>query len=611
MKKEFLLLLLTVLSVTGLQAQVKQINSNKSLDFNYPLSSTKAVYLSATDQTLWVTDGTLAGTLQLSPAIKYSGALGSTSFLNGKLIFAGTTLATGTELYITDGTPAGTSLVKDINTGAASSAPDGDAAVLNGFIYFTAVTATEGRELWRTDGTSSGTTLVKDIIPGPTGSNAIDSFNLFVNGNYILFAASTPSNGVELYKSDGTSGGTNLLLDINTANAGKDSSSPRSFYNINNKVIFAATDATHGDEIWVTDGTAGGTQLLNDINPGMGSSTKIELFPGFSSSIFSFFHTFNNEAYFNAYNGVSAGQVWKTDGIPGNTTLLKDIIPGPSVIPPLFLLINAIDLPGKFIFPVSDLASRNELWESDGTIANTQLFKSFDGGEIPFLFPAYNFYAPSLNQQQVLFQGNKFFFEAKTAADGRELWISDGTLANTQIVKDIKTGTGDGLPGSNISYTYTSGALYFPGDNTTNGVELWKSDGTSGGTTLVADIVTGATGSDTRLDFFIINNKVVFGADNGDNATETDLYAVDGIFTPLPVKLLDFTITLKLTDAVLNWRTSQEINSKDYTIQRSFDGRNFESIGTVSAPAIPPPAMPILLLMQVLSTAVKVLFITD
>ncbi len=583
MKKKFLLPLFTVFGVIGLQAQVTQINSNKSLELEYPLSNTKTIFSSQEDQTVWVTDGTLAGTIQLSADITLVESMGSTAFFNGTFIFAGATVATGTEVYITDGTVAGTKLLKDINTGAASSDPDGNSVILNGFLYFTAVTAAEGRELWRTNGTLAGTTLVKDIVPGTAGSNDVNNYELFSNGTYLLFAASTPSNGVELWKSDGTGGGTAMLKDINTANAGADSSNPRSFYTINGTVVFFAKDVTNGEEIWVTNGTTGGTQLLDDINPGPGSSTGYEFFPGFNQPIFNLFHSFNNNAYFNAFDGTSTGKVFKTDGT--NVSPLKDIIPGLSVTPSLIFLTGAINLPGKFIFPVTDLGTRFELWESDGTPANTKLFKSFDGGEVPILFPAYNYnLITSVSQEipQVLFQGNKFFFIAKTAAEGRELWISDGTLANTQMVTDINTGIPDGIPASNISYTYTSSALYFPGDNTTNGVELWKSDGTPGGTSMVADIVTGTTGSDTQLDFFIVNGKVIFGANNGD-AIEKDLYAVDGTFTPVPVKLVDFTVVPKSADAILNWHTSQEINSKDYTIQRSFDALNFENIGTVGA----------------------------
>lgn len=581
MKRKLLLPLFMLLTSLGLEAQVTQINSNKSLLFESPISNTKAIFVSDIDSTLWVTDGILTGTIQLSTVIKFIGSLGSIAFLDGKLIFAGKTAATGTEVYITDGTPGGTILLNDINPGPLGSTPDADAVVLNGFIYFTAERPAEGRELWRTDGTPGGTTLVKDIFAGVLGSNAPNKYNLFSSGSYLLFAAKTPSSGIELWRSDGTDAGTVILKDINTGNSGADSSNPGSFYMLNSTVLFVATDATHGEEIWRTDGTVPGTSLLKDINPGTGSSTSIPLFPGFSFPVFLFFHTFNNKAFFSAYDGTSTAEVWSTDGTDINTSLLKDLTPYSTQ--PFVLLVDAVNLPGKFIFPVSDdLSGYNALWESDGTPGNTKEFKTFDSSA--FLFPNYNFGSLSLTQQ--LFQGNKFFFIAGTIANGYELWISDGTdgsPAHTQMVKDISPGTPNGMDPSMVSYIYTSAALYFPATNGINGLELWKSDGTSGGTTMVADIITGLDSSKPNISFFLINNKIVFEATNGDDPILTDLYAVDGTFTPLPVSITDFTVMPKSPDALLNWHTSQEINSKNFTIQRSVDGVDFKSIGIVTA----------------------------
>lgn len=585
MKRNLQFLIYCLFFVVDLHAQVTQINSNRSLQFDFPLSSTKAIYVSKTDQTIWATDGTLAGTIQLSADIKMVGDLGSLIYLDGKLIFSGTTAATGAELYITDGTPGGTLLVKDINAGAAGSSPDFDVAIMNGFMYFTAATASEGRELWRTDGTPVGTTLVKDIFPGTNDSNLPGNYQLFSSGTYLLFAARTASQGIELWRSDGTGAGTVLLKDINTNNAGADSSNPKSFYPLNGIVIFTATDATHGEEIWTTDGTAGGTNLLLDINPGTGSSTSIELFPGFSIPIIGAFHIFKNHVYFVAYDGVSAGEVWSTDGTTANTFLLKDIVTG-GALSSFILLVDAVDLPDKFIFPVATASGRSELWQSDGTPGGTILFKAFTPAAeaIPFIFVPYNLVNGGPVGQS-LFQGNKFFFAASNSAEGNEVWISDGvdgTAAHTSLLKDINVGAPDGIDTASFSYCYTSAGIYFPAVTTGNGVELWKSDGTLAGTTLVADIITGPTGSKPDLSIFIVNGKVLFEANNGDNAIETDLYAVDGIFTPLPVTLADFTVVAKQADALLNWHTLQELNNKGYTIQRSFNGLDYENIGQVS-----------------------------
>ena len=580
MKRSLLPLILLVATIQ-MNAQVTQINSNKSLSFEYPLGNNKSLFVSDLDETLWVTDGTLAGTIQLSAGIKHEGDIGSTGFLNGSYIFAGNTPAQGTELFITDGTPAGTVLLKEIIPGPTGSLPDDGGIVLNGFLYFTAISLNEGRELWKTNGTTAGTTLVKDIVTGPTGSNTAGNYNMAVTATHVFFAAQTASSGIELWRSDGTNAGTAMLKDLNS---GAPSSNPRAFYPLNNLLLFVATTADFGEEVWRTDGTVAGTIQLADINPGPASSTTLTIAPGVDFPILLSFHTFNNSAYFNVFNGTSTGVLWGTDGTTANTDPVKDIVPGTSLS--FVSVISAVNLANKFIFPVADGIGRSELWESDGTPAGTKLFKAFtppSPGIPPTIFVPFAFTGGVFSQP--LFQGNKFFFMAGTAAEGNELWISDGvdaTVTHTHIVKDIYAGANDGLDPAIISYIYTPTAFFFPAVTAANGSELFRTDGTTAGTNIVADIITGTGGSEPELSPFIVNGKIVFSATNGDNVA-TDLYAVDGTFVPLPVTLTAFTGVLQPTGALLQWSTSQEQNSKDFTIQKSYNGVNFEDIGSVAA----------------------------
>src|SRR5262249_46314249 len=89
-----------------------------------------------------------------------------TALAGGRLYFAGSAPGSGQELWTSDGTPAGTRLVKDIWPGADGSWPTIGAS-LDGILYFAAYDPDHGEELWRTDGTRSGTWLVKDLRPGP------------------------------------------------------------------------------------------------------------------------------------------------------------------------------------------------------------------------------------------------------------------------------------------------------------------------------------------------------------------------------------------------------------------------------------------------------------
>ena len=104
------------------------------------------------------------------------------------------------------------SLFKDINPSpeAGDSRPS-DITEAGGITYFTASEFLTGEELWRTDGTAAGTVLVKDIFPGAGDSspNELTAFN-----GRLFFRAFDPVNGTELWESDGTPAGTVLVKDI-------------------------------------------------------------------------------------------------------------------------------------------------------------------------------------------------------------------------------------------------------------------------------------------------------------------------------------------------------------------------------------------------------------
>ncbi len=567
-----------------LWGQATQINANQSLELVAPINSVKTIFESERNHTLWVSEGTLASTIQLSSTITLDVNSSTFGIIGQKLIFAGRTAATGIELYITDGTPGGTLLLKDILPGAAGSEPN-DGVVMNDIFYFTAKTTTEGRELWKTDGTAAGTGLVKDINPGPDNSNNPGAYAPVANGNYFLFAAKGTSDGIELWKSDGTNAGTIQLKDINP---GPDSSNPGFFYNFNQLILFSATTNTQGSEYWRSDGTADGTFLLKDINPGTGSANvfEIEIFPGtgiyIPFPIMTGYHVFNNKAFFHATDGINSGNVYVTDGSAANTTLVKTIIAGPS-FPSLFMQ-NAVNLPGKFMFSVTDADTRAELWQSDGTPAGTSLFKIFylapSDGSVPIILKDYAYGEGGFSE--TLFQGNKFFFTgAAFPNEGCELWISDGSLPNTVMVKNIGPGNSNGIP-DNFSYLYTKDLLYFAADNGAKGNELWRTDGTDAGTNMVKDIHLNSGDSDPAM-MLINNGKVFFGANDGDDLDHPDLYVLEGSFLPLPATFGAITVAAAGSDALLKWETFREINTREFSVERSRDAMNFESIGRVAA----------------------------
>src|SRR5437868_3374972 len=126
--------------------------------------------------------------------------------------------------------------VKDINTGA--SAPIGSTpshlVAVGSALFFIADDGVSGPELWKSDGTSGGTVLVKDIRSAATGSTLAALGEV---GGTLFFSADDGSNGAELWKSDGTLGGTVLVKDIayRTANA-----QPDELTDVNGTLYFAA-----------------------------------------------------------------------------------------------------------------------------------------------------------------------------------------------------------------------------------------------------------------------------------------------------------------------------------------------------------------------------------
>ena len=232
-----------------------------------------ALYFAATDRVngseLWKSDGLGTGTLLLkdiSPGVAGSAPSGFTE-VGGALYFAANDGSNGSELWKTSGTDVGTVLVKDINPARlpiGSSVPQGMVA-LNGALYFSADDGVNGRELWKSDGTTAGTVMLKDINPNSGASNPSD---LSVFNGAIYFRATDGQHGAELWKSDGTAQGTVLLKDIDTSVVPVvASSNPTAFRIVAGSLLFQATTIANGTELWKTDGTEAGTVLFKDICP--------------------------------------------------------------------------------------------------------------------------------------------------------------------------------------------------------------------------------------------------------------------------------------------------------------------------------------------------------
>jgi ELWxxDGT repeat protein len=349
---------------------------------------------------------------------------------------------TGYELWRTDGTAAGTVLLKDIRTGSASSTPHWFMAVGNQ-VYF-AANAGSGDELWKSDGTAVGTANVINL----NGSSSSYPRPLFAKDSFLYFSAADTGTGIELWKTDGSAAGTILLKDIAPGSAGSGPSSPVEFKGI---LYFVASSPDAGKELWRTDGSPTGTFLVKDLNPGSASADPANLTVAGSL------------LYFTADDGVHGKELWRTDGTVAGTALVKDIGSGAEdgSVYHAMAAGNFLYFSAKPTQPETSWA----LWRSDGT----------EAGTIPLL-PAYNY----INAIQGV--GNTVYFSAQVPGNPARYWSSQGTVEST-------------LPNPEASFYLASLHPWGSGFCSLNSTarSLWQNDGPGAKPYEIADLSAGST----------------------------------------------------------------------------------------------------------------------
>lgn len=480
-------MLLSLIAALALRAQspylVKDINA---ITASSPAASSPVnffrygsrVFFAATTFSgteLWSTDGTQAGTVQVADIFSASSSKPSRFVVvNGKLLFNARD-SHGEELWSTDGTSAGTRLLADIFNGSQGSIP-GDRIVYHGQMIFSADDGVDGNELWITDGTPAGTRFFKDLAPGADGSyphsfvlfndtvyfvasgglwktdgtvegtvrvKSLDQVtNLLVAGSRMFFSGYTAQAGSGPWVSDGTEEGTRLIATVASATVSGGGILIGGSVALGDRYLFMASEPQHGTELWISDGTTGGTHPVRDINPGPTSSVS-QLSIAVMGDI----------AIFSADTPSEGTELWRTDGTEAGTVLVRDILPGSS--------------PGGTPF-----------------------------GSGPSSFVAV---------------GDLVFFIAWNGND-RTLWTTDGTANGTH---EVKTSSRLVFSLSFPVLTNIDGVLYFAGANSLNGLEPWKSDGTDAGTSMIANIMPDTAPSSVPLNLVAAGDWIYFNAWDG------------------------------------------------------------------------------------------------
>jgi len=366
---------------------------------------------------LWISDGTQEGTVM----VKDINPLGDSNpyeyfEYDGKILFRADDGINGTELWVTDGTNSGTYILKNINPSGSS-----DVRYFINYqnnVYFRA-NGSSGYELWMTDGTSGGTVLFKDI--NPSGNSFPIAFIEY--HDKLFFCADNGVDGRELWYSDGTPEGTLMLKDINPTGSSEIGGTYTlwgDFYLLNDELIFSANDGVHGAELWKTDGTVEGTQLIKDISSLVFGGRP--LWGGEVSGM-----VYNDELYFQGTDVFDNTELWKTDGTFEGTVLVKDINPTGSSFPDLF-----INYKNELYFQAETSLMDIEVWKTDGTVEGTMVVT--DVGD-PDTF---------CMETLILFNG-ELYFSGFAGLDNCQMYKTDGTIGETPVIPNTLDYSGYGV----------------------------------------------------------------------------------------------------------------------------------------------------------------------
>jgi ELWxxDGT repeat protein len=403
----------------------------------------------------------------------------------------------GRELWSSDGTPAGTRLLRNIapETGNASSAPGAFVAYADR-LYFAADDGIYGRELWSSDASSAGTTLVLDLHPGPGSSEPQDAF---VVGSRLLFFArdGVGHESYRLWATDGTTTGSQSLTPalmpptlalLEQFPPPTWASPPRCgpwAVNVGAHAYFRAYGIGSGWQLWRTDGTPGGTARVGPYFPSAPCWLTV----------------FDGRIYFGADGGNGSGiELWRYDPatLPlGAASLVADLWPGSQGSNPAEL--TALD--GRVLFHAYSAANVEQLWQSDGTSAGTLALTSF---------------AASSSIRGITRANSRVVFGLGPA---EELWASDGTAAGTARVGTVTFGWFGGTLGLSSRVLFQS-----IGPSTRFDDAPWVTDGTPDGTYLLHDDLE--TGDHFESFGFVDFNGL--GVFNGSEANDRRLWRSDG-----------------------------------------------------------------------------------
>lgn len=447
-------------------------------------------------------------------------------FYTERAIAGGPTL-----LMVTDGTAAGTRAL------GGTSTPRTLTAVSTGLIY-TIVSPSEGVQLHRSDGTAAGTTLVRTLLAGRVPG----SLTVAATGSrtHVLLGFDD-----KLWISDGFIGGTRDISGVIAAGGAGQFTGLLPLEDLDAIVAWTPEPGSSA-EPYFTGGSAASTVSLGNLASDSGDSDPIPVatisgrlllqatLPGASSQLHSLaldgtgaLQTLPFDALTTQGSGTHFGLAWlrvlggllQTDGTPAGSALLDGLPAFDSDGPECVIERAGV----RYFVAGRSTAPGPQIWRSDGTSAGTVPLTALppSSGNAAIQECRSDSFATNLARL-----GDDIVFPAAADNTGEELYRLRPDLS-LSVVADINPGAGDSVPGQ---FVELPGRLMFGADDGVFGRELWTSDGTGQGTRRLTDINPGngdALTIDTSTRGLIrAGNRVFFAAFNLDTGRE--LYVSDG-----------------------------------------------------------------------------------
>ncbi|KFA89423.1 hypothetical protein Q664_34875 [Archangium violaceum Cb vi76] len=349
---------------------------------------------------------------------------------------------------------------------------DGPLLKAGDLLYFV-----QNGSLWASDGTERGTRRIKEL-----GDIRLSSDFADVRGRLFFPVArdtDTDDTSLELWVSDGSPGGTRLIASF--------PSEPyvlTQLIEFRGRLFFLAADAAHGLELWTSDGTTKGTRLFKDIAPGPANSYPFQL------------TVVDNSLYFVADDQVHGEEPWTTRSMdPARTFLVKDFVPGPGSSHSRLLAGLHGDL--YLTLHPADEFNDLELWRTDGWPHATVRVKRFSSPDPLF--------AELWSPEAAITAGNRLYFLVQplsTTGPGAglaQLWRTNGTSQGTRFLTERLT-FGDEGPIPEL-FAVDDTVLFPSWDNLElddprqHGQELWRTEGSVSSTRLLQDLRPGPESS--------------------------------------------------------------------------------------------------------------------